>query len=123
MTISSPVHSNHIGMTRGVPSRQRYARRAGIVDWSSAWATGSVCSVVIASCVVIRIPFLLTVPPIARRDHRSSTPRGDDQDGDPPPARAVSLLLPALKPCTVLAGYRVVIVPLERNRSRRVSDI
>jgi hypothetical protein len=32
---------NQMGMTRGVPSDQTYANRAGTAEWSNSWASGS----------------------------------------------------------------------------------
>src|SRR5687768_4093259 len=50
--ISLPFQWNQIGMTRGVPSGQTYAKRAGILDRNNSCAIGSL-SKAISPCFVI----------------------------------------------------------------------
>src|SRR5262249_46464572 len=54
-TISWPFQWNQIGTTRGVPSLQLYASRAGSVDCSSFCATGSSSSARLP-CLVVMVP-------------------------------------------------------------------
>jgi hypothetical protein len=54
-TISRPSQWKAIGTTRGVPSVQVYASRAGMVERSRRWATGSFSSAT-SPCLVGIVP-------------------------------------------------------------------
>src|SRR5260370_41927348 len=56
-TICLPFQWNQIGTTRGVPSNQMYAKRAGIEDRSNSLAIGSLSKAISPCFVAIHVSF------------------------------------------------------------------
>src|SRR6185295_13887261 len=96
-TISLPFQWNQIGTTRGVPSRQMYARRAGEVDRSNSCATGSSSNAKLP-CFVAILFFLSAACSSAedflRKKMRDGRGEGRSDDQQDQPSRAPLLMEP-----------------------------
>src|SRR5438105_9179507 len=73
-----PFQWNQIGMTRGVPSDQTYAKRAGIVDCSNSCAIGSLSKAISPCFVAIHLSLLKTeIRLLPQRERKQRRAGGD----------------------------------------------